>query len=68
MIIVITIITIIMMMITVQVYSGNSKGHSDTLVIAESVSLREDTTKVYDHNYHNGKILIYHAIMPFMMN
>ena len=31
-----------------QVYAGNSKGHSDKLMIAESVWLREDTTKVWD--------------------
>ena len=44
--IIIVIIIMLIMITTVQVYAGNSKGRSDTLVIAESISLREDTTKV----------------------
>ena len=64
MIIVIIIIVIFITITTVQVYAGNSKGRSDTLVIAENILLREDTTKVtmiiYGHLCNNSIIILFH--------
>ena len=62
--IIILIILILIMITTVQVYAGNSKGRSDTLVIAENILLREDTTKVtmiiYGHLCNNSIIILFH--------
>ena len=60
MMIMIIFIVILIMITTVQVYAGNSKGRSDTLVIAENISLREDTTKVMMIINHDSIIILIH--------